>query len=93
LLKARTSDGVAIYYQSVKNQFGSLAPILGALRAMQRVANQRTVAMAQASGAFSTASYHTSFLTSRLAETSLTRVGKSKLFSPVAKVAMQLLVR
>ncbi|SBS72635.1 hypothetical protein MHPYR_140087 [uncultured Mycobacterium sp.] len=78
MLKAGTSDRVAIYDQSMKNQFGSRAAILGALGAMQRVADQRTVAMSQASGAFSAASYHASFLTSRPAEAPLPRgVGAS----------------
>jgi len=82
LLKAGTSDRVAIYDQSVKNQLGSCAAVLGAFRSMQRVTNERTVAMSQASGAFSAASYHASFLTSRPAEASLPRGVRASYFRP-----------
>ncbi|AKK29921.1 hypothetical protein AB431_28200 [Mycobacterium sp. EPa45] len=65
LLRAVTPDRFAIDDQGVECQLGTIAFRLRALAAMQGVDDQGTVAMCQASSAFSAARFHGSFIALR----------------------------
>jgi hypothetical protein len=65
LLRAVTPDRVAIDDPGMKYQLGAVASRLRALAAVQGVEDQGTVAMCQASSAFSAARFHGSFIALR----------------------------
>ena len=78
LLVAVASDGVAVDHQGVQHQFRAGAAVFGALRTVQPVANQRSVAMCHSGMALAAAFAHCSFLALQTDRASLPRLSRRK---------------